>query len=133
MVAYGFRTEEKDKKELPKPDPKYQIEALKKQFPEQLGNVKALDGDKLNFAQFDTFSNKTDLYQKIVSPELKPASATTGQTILTASKELKSFEVLQSPFQLVQSPEIEIGTAWRSKTNIINFRIKQIFVRKLKS
>ena len=69
------------------------IGRTKKQFPEQLGNIKALDGDKLNLAQFDTFSNKTDLYQKIVSPELKPASATTGQTILTASKELKSFAV----------------------------------------
>ena len=69
------------------------IGRTKKQFPEQLGNIKALDGDKLNFAQFDTFSNKTDLYQKIVNPELKPASATTGQTILTASKELKSFAV----------------------------------------
>ena len=69
------------------------IGRTKKQFPEQLGNIKALDGDKLNFAQFDNFSNKNDLYQKIVNPELKPASATTGQTILTASKELKSFAV----------------------------------------
>ena len=77
------------------PNQKWQnaIGRTKKQFPEQLGNVKALDGDKLNFAQFDNFSNKTDLYQKIVNPELKPASATTGVTILTASKKMKSFAV----------------------------------------
>ena len=70
------------------------IEAAKTQFPEQLGNVTAVNGDKLNFDQNENLNNKTDSYQKQVVPELKPASATTGQTILTASKELKSFAVI---------------------------------------
>ena len=76
-------------------DSKWQIsiKELKTSFPEQFANVKALDGDKLNFAQFDTLNNKTNLYQKQVNLELKPASATTGQTILTASKKMKSFAV----------------------------------------
>ena len=41
--------------------------------------------------------------------------------LLLNSKKLKSFEVPQSPFKLVQSPEIEIGIAWRSKTRSIPF------------
>ena len=41
--------------------------------------------------------------------------------LLLNSKKLKSLEVLQSPFKLVQSPDIEIGTAWRSKTQSIPF------------
>ncbi len=40
---------------------------------------------------------------------------------LLNSKKLKSFEVPQSPFKLVQSPEIEIGIAWRSETRSIPF------------
>ena len=41
--------------------------------------------------------------------------------LLLNSKKLKSLEVIQSPFKLVQSPEIEIGIAWRSKTRSIPF------------
>ena len=41
--------------------------------------------------------------------------------LLFNSKKFKSFKVLQSPFKLVQSPEIEIGIAWRSKTSSIPF------------
>ncbi len=41
--------------------------------------------------------------------------------LLLNSKKLKSFEVLDSPFKLVQVPEIEIGIAWRSKTRIVPF------------
>ncbi len=41
--------------------------------------------------------------------------------LLLNSKKLKSLEVLQSPFKLVQSPEIEIGIAWKSETKIIPF------------
>ncbi len=41
--------------------------------------------------------------------------------LLLNSKKLKSFEVPQSPFKLVQSPEIEIGIAWRSETQSIPF------------
>jgi len=37
------------------------------------------------------------------------------------SKKSKSLEVLQSPFELVQAPEIEIGIAWRSETCSIPF------------
>ena len=69
------------------------IEAAKTQFPEQLGNVTALNGDKLNFDQNENLINKTDQYQNLVTEQLNPASATTGQTVLTASTELKSFAV----------------------------------------
>jgi len=41
--------------------------------------------------------------------------------LLLNSKKLKNLEMSQSPFKLVQSPEIEIGIAWRSKTQIIPF------------
>ena len=41
--------------------------------------------------------------------------------LLLNSKKSKSLEVLKSPFKLVQAPEIEIGTAWRSETRSIPF------------
>ena len=41
--------------------------------------------------------------------------------LLSNTKKLKNFEVPQSPFKLVQSPEIEIGIAWRSETRSIPF------------
>ena len=41
--------------------------------------------------------------------------------LLSNSKKSKSLEVLQSPFELVQAPEIEIGIAWRSETKSIPF------------
>ncbi len=41
--------------------------------------------------------------------------------LLLNSKKSKSLEAIQSPFKLVQAPEIEIGIAWRSKTRSIPF------------
>ena len=41
--------------------------------------------------------------------------------LLLNSKKSQSLKVLQSPFKLVQAPEIEIGIAWRSDTRIIPF------------
>jgi lysine decarboxylase len=41
--------------------------------------------------------------------------------LLLNSKKLKRFEVLQSPFKLVEAPEIQIGIAWRSETQSIPF------------
>ncbi len=41
--------------------------------------------------------------------------------LILNSKKLKSLEVLQPPFKLVQGPEIEIGIAWRSKSKSIPF------------
>ena len=41
--------------------------------------------------------------------------------LLLRSKKLRTFKVIQSPFKLVQKPEIEIGIAWRSKTRRIPF------------
>ena len=41
--------------------------------------------------------------------------------LLLNSKKSNNFKVLQPPFKLVQSPEIEIGIAWRSKTQSIPF------------
>ena len=41
--------------------------------------------------------------------------------LLINTKKLKSLEVLQSPFKLVEVPEIEIGIAWRSRTQSIPF------------
>ena len=41
--------------------------------------------------------------------------------LLLNSKKSKSLEVLQSPFKLVQAPDIEIGIAWRSETRSIPF------------
>jgi len=41
--------------------------------------------------------------------------------LLLNSKKSKSLEWLQSPFELVQAPEIEIGIAWRTKTQSIPF------------
>ncbi len=41
--------------------------------------------------------------------------------LLLNSKKSKNFKVLQSPFKLVQKPDIEIGIAWRSKSRSIPF------------
>ncbi len=41
--------------------------------------------------------------------------------LLLNSKKSQNLKVLQSPFKLVQAPEIEIGIAWRSKTHSIPF------------
>jgi len=41
--------------------------------------------------------------------------------LLSNSKKIKNFKVLQTPFKLVQAPEIEIGIAWRSKSFCIPF------------
>ncbi|MDC2991156.1 decarboxylase, partial [Prochlorococcus sp. AH-736-F23] len=41
--------------------------------------------------------------------------------LILNSKNSKTFKVLDSPFKLVQSPDTEIGIAWRSKTRIIPF------------
>ena len=41
--------------------------------------------------------------------------------LLLNYKKSKHLEVLKSPFKLVQSPEIEIGIAWRSETHSIPF------------
>ena len=41
--------------------------------------------------------------------------------LLLNSKKTTHFKVLQSPFKLVECPEIEIGIAWRSKTKSIPF------------
>ena len=41
--------------------------------------------------------------------------------LLLKSKESKNFNVPQSPFRLVQAPEVEIGIAWRSKNRSIPF------------
>jgi lysine decarboxylase/arginine decarboxylase len=41
--------------------------------------------------------------------------------LLFNSKKLKSLEIIQSPFKLVQVPEIEIGIAWRSYSQSIPF------------
>ena len=41
--------------------------------------------------------------------------------LLLNSKKSKSLEALQSPFKLVQAPEIEIGIAWRNETQSIPF------------
>jgi lysine decarboxylase/arginine decarboxylase len=41
--------------------------------------------------------------------------------LLLNRKRSKSFKMLKSPFKLIQSPEIEIGTAWRSETRSIPF------------
>ena len=64
------------------PDPKWQkiIKDLKKQYPEQLGNIKEVDGDKLDDDQFDTLVDNTSFYQKQVDVVLKNASLTTGMT-----------------------------------------------------
>ena len=41
--------------------------------------------------------------------------------LLLNSKKSKTLGILQSPFKLVQAPEIEIGIAWRSETRRIPF------------
>ena len=42
--------------------------------------------------------------------------------LLLSSKKSNNLKVLQSPFKLVQAPEIEIGIAWRSKTRSVPFQ-----------
>jgi len=70
------------------------IDEIKNLYPETFKDVKPLsssDIGNLPPVDYDTFLTRTELYKKANNPDVAAPSLTTGQKILTASKELKSF------------------------------------------
>ena len=70
------------------------INDIKTLYPDQLGDVNALSSSEignLSPINYDGFLARTELYNKANNPDVAAPSLTTGQKVLTASKELKSF------------------------------------------
>jgi len=81
-----------DPKNSPWPE---KIKELKEKYPE-LKDVNSLtqdEIDELSDEDYQARQSRNNQYSKSDNPDVKPASATSGLTIQTASKELKSFAV----------------------------------------
>jgi len=70
------------------------INEIKTLYPETFKDVNALSSSEIGnlpAGSYDGFLSRTELYKKANNPDVAAPSLTTGQKILTASKELKSF------------------------------------------
>ena len=76
-------------------DPKWQkaIKDVKFNYSEQLGVVSPSITDRLNLNEFEDYSTQDNYFQKATDIKVDPLSITTGTTVLTASKQMKSFAV----------------------------------------
>ena len=77
------------------PDAKWQnhIKDLKFSFPDQLGDVSPTFAENLDLDGYDLFSSENNYFAKSAGVKVPPLSVTTGQKVLTASKEVKSLAV----------------------------------------
>lgn len=72
------------------------IKDLKSDFPTQLGSVNAYtsqEKDGFSISTYDAFLSRSEIYKEADNPDVAPGSLTSGMSLLTASKELKSFAV----------------------------------------
>ena len=72
------------------------IGEIRNLYPETFKDVKPLSSleiGNLPPVDFDTFLTRTELYKKANNPDVEAGSLTSGMSLLTASKELKSFAV----------------------------------------
>tara|TARA_B100000287_G_scaffold410_1_gene419 strand:+ start:419 stop:2239 length:1821 start_codon:yes stop_codon:yes gene_type:complete len=72
------------------------ISELKTNYPDLLGDVNAYSNeqiDKLPPINYDAFLARDEIYKKANNKDVEAGSLTSGMSILTASKELKSFAV----------------------------------------
>tara|TARA_Y100001954_G_scaffold226342_1_gene268063 strand:+ start:189 stop:2204 length:2016 start_codon:yes stop_codon:yes gene_type:complete len=76
-------------------NPKWQkaIKDVKFNYSEQLGVVSPSISDRLTLNEFEDYSTQTNFFQKATDIKVDPLSITTGTTVLTASKQMKSFAV----------------------------------------
>ena len=76
-------------------DPKWQkaIKDVKSNFSDQLGDVSPSITDRFNLNEFEDYSTQDNYFQKATDIKVDPLSITTGTTVLTASKQMKSFAV----------------------------------------
>ena len=76
-------------------DPKWQkaIEDVKFNYSDQLGDVSPSITDRFNLNEFEDYSTQDNYFQKATDIKVDPLSITTGTTVLTASKQMKSFAV----------------------------------------
>ena len=58
-----------------------------------MGVVSPSISDRLTLNEFEDYSTQTNFYQKATDIKVDPLSITTGTTVLTASKQMKSFAV----------------------------------------
>ena len=72
------------------------IKDIKNNYPDLLGDVNPYSNeqkDKLGPINYDAFLARDEIYKKADNPDVAPGSLTSGMSLLTASKELKSFAV----------------------------------------
>ena len=76
-------------------NPKWQkaIEDVKFNYSDQLGDVSPSITDRFNLNEFEDYSTQDNYFQKATDIKVDPLSITTGTTVLTASKQMKSFAV----------------------------------------
>ena len=76
-------------------DSKWQkaIEDVKFNYSDQLGDVSPSITDRFNLNEFEDYSTQDNYFQKATDIKVDPLSITTGTTVLTASKQMKSFAV----------------------------------------
>ena len=76
-------------------DPKWQkaIKDVKFNYSDQLGDVSPSITDRFGLNEFEDYSTQDNYFQKATDIKVDPLSITTGTTVLTASKQMKSFAV----------------------------------------
>ena len=76
-------------------NPKWQkaIKDVKFNYSDQLGDVSPSITDRFGLNEFEDYSTQDNYFQKATDIKVDPLSITTGTTVLTASKQMKSFAV----------------------------------------
>ena len=72
------------------------IKDVTTRYPDNFKDVNALSSvekDNLSVSDYDAFLSRSEIYKKATNADVEAGSATSGLTLLTASKELKSFAV----------------------------------------
>ena len=70
------------------------IKNIKNQYPEQLGDINPFSPeaiDKLSDTDFKEYTKRFDEYKKVIFPEIKAASLTSGMKIITANPDKDNF------------------------------------------
>ena len=72
------------------------IKDVTTRYPDNFKGVNALSSvekDNLSVSDYDAFLSRSEIYKKANNPDVEAGSLTSGMSLLTASKELKSFAV----------------------------------------
>ena len=94
QIKYFTTLIQDNPKNSPWPDKIKEIKTLYSgQLPDTAVPWTTLQKDNFSSDLSKSYLSRSELYKKSNNPDVKAASSTTGKTILTASKELKSFAV----------------------------------------